>query len=89
MTMFNADGSESGMCGNGIRCLVSFAMDNGIVSPDKSRVVVETSSRDLEVTPIFQDGTMARAVVAMGERGSWPRRSRSSLRARTWLWTTH
>lgn len=67
MTMFNADGSESGMCGNGIRCLVSFAMDNGIVSPDKSRVVVETSSRDLEVTPIFQDGTMARAVVAMGE----------------------
>ena len=31
MRMFNADGSEGEMCGNGIRCLVRFAFDNGIV----------------------------------------------------------
>ncbi len=67
MTMFNADGSESEMCGNGIRCLVSFAIDHGIVSPDKSKVVVETGAGDLEVTPIFQNGAMTRAVVSMGE----------------------
>ena len=36
MRMFNADGSEGEMCGNGIRCLVSFAFDNGIVAAEKS-----------------------------------------------------
>jgi diaminopimelate epimerase len=32
MRMFNADGSESEMCGNGIRCVAKYAYDHGIVS---------------------------------------------------------
>ena len=32
MRMFNADGSEGMMCGNGIRCVGKFAYDNGIVT---------------------------------------------------------
>ena len=36
MAMFNADGSEGRMCGNGIRCLVAFAMDRGMVPNDSS-----------------------------------------------------
>ena len=30
MSMFNADGSEAEMCGNGIRCFVKYAVDQGI-----------------------------------------------------------
>ena len=30
MRMFNADGSEGKMCGNGIRCVAKFVYDNGI-----------------------------------------------------------
>ena len=66
MRMFNADGSEGEMCGNGIRCLTRFAVEHGAVSPDKSPVVVETGAGNLEVTPIWQDGSIASARVSMG-----------------------
>ena len=32
MRMFNADGSEGAMCGNGIRCFAKYAIERGIVS---------------------------------------------------------
>jgi len=32
MRIFNADGSEAEMCGNGIRCLVDFAKKNGFIN---------------------------------------------------------
>ncbi len=69
MSMYNADGSEGKMCGNGIRCLVAFAMKNGIVPADSSTVTVETLSGDLTVTPTWEDGRVTRAVVGMGEPG--------------------
>ena len=68
MRMFNADGSEGEMCGNGIRCLVSFAFDNGIVAAEKSQVLVETMAGVLDVTPLRDDGQgMVGARVLMGE----------------------
>ena len=67
MTMFNADGSEGQMCGNGVRCLVSFAVEQGIVHCDKSPIVVETASGDKVVTPVWENGVMVRARVDMGE----------------------
>src|SRR6478672_6055586 len=40
MIMFNADGSESEMCGNGIRCVAKFVHDHDIAR--KPRVTIET-----------------------------------------------
>ena len=67
MRMFNADGSEGEMCGNGIRCLVRFAFDNGIVASEKSPVRVETMAGVLDVTPLGDNGDgMTAARVLMG-----------------------
>ena len=35
MRMFNSDGSESEMCGNGIRCVAKYAYDHGIVTKNR------------------------------------------------------
>ena len=40
MRMFNEDGSEGSMCGNGIRCVGKYAYDHSIV--DKPQISVET-----------------------------------------------
>ena len=40
MRMFNADGSEGSMCGNGIRCVGKYLYDSGLCK--KRRIAVET-----------------------------------------------
>jgi diaminopimelate epimerase len=40
MRMFNADGSESEMCGNGIRCVAKYVYDHGLAH--KSELTIET-----------------------------------------------
>ena len=67
MIMFNADGSEGQMCGNGIRCVVRFAFDEGILPAGDSTLAVETASGVRHVTPIWEEGIMVRARVGMGE----------------------
>lgn len=65
MRMFNADGSEGMMCGNGIRCVGKFAYDNGIVtSPELS---VETKSGIKYITLQIEDGKAVGATVDMGQ----------------------
>lgn len=65
MRMFNADGSEGEMCGNGIRCVAKFAIDRGIASSNPLRV--ETGRGVLEVRwARGADGRVARATVDMG-----------------------
>ena len=50
MRIFNADGSEAKMCGNGIRCVGKYVYDKGYT--DKTRLTVETLSgvRALELS---------------------------------------
>lgn len=50
MRMFNLDGSEGQMCGNGIRCVGKYLYDNGLVNRD--RIIVETLSgvKTLQIT---------------------------------------
>src|SRR5262245_20777822 len=51
MRMFNVDGTEGEMCGNGIRCVAKYLHDHGIAA--KPRVTIETArgvlTLDLEV----------------------------------------
>ena len=47
MRMFNADGSESGMCGNGIRCVAKYVYEHGICR--RSRLAIETGNGVLQL----------------------------------------
>ncbi len=42
MRIFNADGSEAEMCGNGVRCFVKFALDRGLVEGAGDTMSLET-----------------------------------------------
>jgi diaminopimelate epimerase len=44
MRIFNADGSEAKACGNGLRCLVRYALDEGLVARKAQEISVETIS---------------------------------------------
>ena len=63
--MFNLDGSEGKMCGNGIRCVAKFMRDNGIV--DKDEMTIETLSGIMTVSLIRHYGEVSGATVNMGK----------------------
>ena len=65
MRIFNADGSEAMMCGNGIRCVAKYAYERGLV--DRMRMKIETLSGIREVA-VEADvrGRVLRASVDMG-----------------------
>ena len=65
MRMFNADGSEGAMCGNGIRCVAKFAYENGIVNSDRITVETKSGIKTLELT--VEDGQVTYVRVNMGE----------------------
>ena len=66
MRMFNFDGSEGEMCGNGIRCFAKYALDRGIVAHGDTGLTIETLAGVRTVTPTFHQGNVAGARVAMG-----------------------
>ncbi len=66
MRMFNADGSEAEMCGNGIRCIVKFAVEEGLVSNEKNVVTVETLAGTKTLQLLREDGVIVGARVDMG-----------------------
>ncbi len=64
MRMFNADGSEAEMCGNGIRCFAKYLFDRGLIKGNEARI--ETGAGVLNVQ-IFAEGDIATKVrVNMG-----------------------
>ena len=68
MRMFNIDGSEGEMCGNGIRCVAKYAYDHGLVS--KLEMTVETGGGNLYLTmSVGSSGLVEQVCVDMGEPG--------------------
>lgn len=64
MRMFNADGSESEMCGNAIRCVAKYLYDHGRAR--RSALHIETGAGILAVQVFVENGRVARARVNMG-----------------------
>jgi diaminopimelate epimerase len=65
MRMFNADGSEAQMCGNGLRCVAKYVYDHDIAR--KPRLAIETGRGVLEVDVMAANGQVERVRVDMGE----------------------
>ena len=64
MRMFNADGSEAEMCGNGVRCVAKYVHDHGIAV--KPRLAIETGRGVLTLDLDVRDGKVERVTVDMG-----------------------
>ena len=65
MRMFNLDGSEGKMCGNGIRCVGKFVYDKGIATKDE--ITIETLSGIKSLKMIKRNGEVSLVRVDMGK----------------------
>ena len=65
MRMFNSDGSEAEMCGNGIRCVGKFVYDKGLTQ--KTEVTIETLAGIKTVQLNVKNGKVETVKVDMGE----------------------
>ena len=65
MRMFNSDGSEAEMCGNGIRCVGKFVYDKGLT--DKTTVTIETLAGIKTLELNTKEGKVETVKVDMGE----------------------
>ena len=72
MRMFNLDGSEGKMCGNGIRCVGKFIYDNGIARKDTVTVETLSGIKTLEITA--ENGICKTVTVDMGAPELEPRK---------------
>ena len=64
MEMYNADGSQGAMCGNGIRCVAKYMYDYGIT--DKTSISVETKSGIKYLDLTLKNGKVDTVKVNMG-----------------------
>ncbi|MDP6358755.1 MAG: diaminopimelate epimerase [Planctomycetota bacterium] len=84
MRMFNADGSEAEMCGNGLRCVGKFVFDRKIVEGTSFPVETGAGVLNVEITPDDR-GLAAAARINMGEphlaRGEIPMQGPADERA--------
>ncbi len=65
MRIFNADGSEAEMCGNGIRCVAKYVYDHGIAR--RQQLKIETGAGPLSLELEVEGGLVRRVRVDMGE----------------------
>src|SRR5438046_4610160 len=65
MRMFNADGSEGEMCGNGIRCVAKYAFEHGLSKSNPMKI--ETGRGVLKLDLGIDNGKVEQVTVNMGE----------------------
>ncbi len=65
MRIFNNDGSEAMMCGNGVRCVAKFVYDHKLT--DKTTLAIDTLSGIKIIKLRLEDGQCTGATVDMGE----------------------
>ena len=64
MQMFNADGSEGAMCGNGIRCVGKYVYDFGLTEKENITVSTKSGIKELKLFP--KNGKVEKVRVNMG-----------------------
>lgn len=65
MDMYNADGSQGEMCGNGIRCVAKYVYDKGLT--DQQQISIETLAGIKYLDLTVEDGKVVLVRVDMGE----------------------
>ena len=79
MRMYNADGSYSEMCGNGIRCVAKYLYDHGIRRSET--LTIESAGRVLSLEAKTARGVVQQVRVDMGEPILTPERIPTTLRS--------
>ncbi len=64
MVMYNADGSEGKMCGNGVRCIAKYVYENGLAVKDEITIETRSGIKKLDLT--VEDGKVCLVKVDMG-----------------------
>lgn len=64
MDMYNLDGSQGAMCGNGIRCVAKYVYDYGIIKKENISVSTKSGIKYLDLT--VRNGKVALVRVNMG-----------------------
>lgn len=67
MEMYNTDGSQGKMCGNGIRCVGKYVYDHGLVPSDRRSLTVETLAGVKKLRLEVEEGKAVRLTVDMGK----------------------
>lgn len=66
MRLFNLDGSEAELSGNGVRCFAKFVVEEGLARPDGDELTVETGAGPIVLQLIRDGATVSGATVDMG-----------------------
>ena len=64
MDIYNADGSQAMMCGNGIRCVAKYVYDHGMTNMTALKIDTLSGVKNIELT--VKDGKVRLATVNMG-----------------------
>lgn len=66
MGLYNADGSEAEMSGNGIRCFVKYAVERGLAGPRSGAIAIETPAGIITAQAAVEGGRVTSVRVGMG-----------------------